>query len=99
MQGLDVEIKDSCGNTSLNNVSTFGFIEVVKYLFETCHANIEAKDGNGNAPIIDAAGNGHIEVVTMSYSISILCYASMSFEIFMSCLIYKLKSKINIILS
>ena len=40
-----------------------GHLEVVKYLHEECHANVEAKDKYGRTPIICASQSGHLEVV------------------------------------
>jgi hypothetical protein len=38
-------------------------LEVVKYLHEECHANIEAKDEGGKTPIMCASENGHLDIV------------------------------------
>jgi ankyrin repeat protein len=40
-----------------------GHLEVVKYLYEECHANVEAKDNDGYTPIICASINGYLEIV------------------------------------
>ena len=39
--GSNVEAKDNYGRTPINWASLNGRLEVVKYLYETCHANIE----------------------------------------------------------
>ena len=40
--------------------------EVVKYLYETCYANVETKDNIGNTPINYASENGYFEIVLKS---------------------------------
>ena len=37
LSGSNVEIKDKSGRTSINNASEKGHLEIVKYLYETCH--------------------------------------------------------------
>ena len=39
-----LNIEDDDGRTPINNASSNGKLEVVKYLYKTCHANVEAKD-------------------------------------------------------
>ena len=43
------------------------YFDIVKYLYETFHANIEAKDKNGNTPIDLASKRGHLEIVKSLY--------------------------------
>ena len=45
-----VVIKEKLFNEALHIVSKKGHIEVVKYLIEQCHANVEAKDDDGDTP-------------------------------------------------
>ena len=39
-----------------------GKLDVVKYLYETCHANVDTKDKDGRTPISNASLNDHPEV-------------------------------------
>ena len=43
--------------------SAKGHLDVVKYLHEECHADVETKDICGETPIICATDDGHIKVV------------------------------------
>ena len=40
-----------------------GHLEVIKYLFEQCHANVEANDGNGETHLFIASSNGHLDII------------------------------------
>ena len=40
-----------------------GHLEVVKYLVEKCHANVEAKDNDGCTPLRFALRHDHLGVV------------------------------------
>ena len=63
-RGANVEENyNSYGKTALIAASEEGHLEVVKYLVEQCHANVEAKDNDGYTPLIRASENGHLEVV------------------------------------
>ena len=42
--GLNIETKDYYGFTPINNASSNGLIEIVKYLYETYHVDVEQKD-------------------------------------------------------
>ena len=50
-------------NSLICRAATIGNIYIVKYLYETCHANVETKDNVGFTPINNASSNGHLEVV------------------------------------
>ena len=39
-ENCDVEIKDDNGHTALHRASSFGHLDVVKYLIEECHAKV-----------------------------------------------------------
>ena len=43
--------------------SCFDHLEIVKYLYETYHADVKTKNNDGNTPIDSASQNGHFEVV------------------------------------
>ena len=43
----DVETKDNNEYASINNASIKGHLEAVKYLYKTCHANVENKNEYG----------------------------------------------------
>ena len=47
----------------INYASQNGYLEIVKYLYETCHANVETKDNDEFTPIDNASENGYFEVV------------------------------------
>ena len=66
-----MEEKDKDGITSLHWPSRRGRIEVVKYLIEQCHANIEARDYRylGRTPLECAPQYSHTEVA-ISYIIA-----------------------------
>jgi ankyrin repeat protein len=51
----------------LIEASSNGHLEVVKYLYEECHANVEAKNNKGYTPIIYASQNGHLDIVKYLY--------------------------------
>ena len=57
----------------LCNVSEIGSLKIVKYLYETCHANVETKDECGKTPINIASSNGYLEIVKYLYE---LCHAN-----------------------
>ena len=64
-------------STPINNASYNDHLEVVKYLYETCHANIETKDRIGRTPINIASANGHLEIVKYLYE---TCHAKITKE-------------------
>ena len=50
----DVEAKNWIENTPINNASYYGYLEIVKYLHETCHTDVETKDDDIiNLEIVD----------------------------------------------
>ena len=51
----------------MNLASSEGQLEVVKYLYEIYHSDVETKDHNRNTPINNASENGHFEVVKYLY--------------------------------
>ena len=58
------DIKNINESISINTASENGLIEVVKYLYETCHADVEIKDNYyGCTPINNASNNTYREVV------------------------------------
>ena len=59
----NVETKGNYGRTPLNNPSANCHLDVVKYLYETCHANAETKNSFGWTPINLASVKGHVDVV------------------------------------
>ena len=63
----DVETKDWCGYTPINNASSNGHLDVVKYLYKKCHANVETRDDCGCTPISCASYKGNLEVVKYLY--------------------------------
>ena len=58
-----IETKDRKENTPISIASSNGNLDIVKYLYETCHANIETKDKDGNTPISWASYFGYHEIV------------------------------------
>ena len=57
----------------INNCDTIykaaknGHLEIIEYLHEACHVNVETKDNNGYTLIDHAAYYGHLEVVKYLY--------------------------------
>ena len=51
------------GKYAINIVSVTGDLEVVKYLYETCHADVETKDENGQAQLNQASINGYLDIL------------------------------------
>jgi hypothetical protein len=49
--------------TPLHVASEYGKVEIVKYLIEQCHANVEEKDNYGWTPLHIASARGKIKVV------------------------------------
>ena len=60
---LDVELKNSEGQTPVNVASLYGYLDIVKYLVENCHANADTQSKKFNSPLHNAAFNGHFGVV------------------------------------
>ena len=56
LSGSNIETKNERGSTPINRASFNGSIEVVKYLYETCHAKVDDKAIN------NASSNGHFEI-------------------------------------
>ena len=52
---------------ALSLASLRGHLEVVKYLYEKCHANVKTKDKYERTPINNASMNGRLEVVKYLY--------------------------------
>jgi ankyrin repeat protein len=51
------------GETPLHCASKHGKLKAVKYLVETCGADVHAANGNGCSPLHSASLNGYLEVV------------------------------------
>ena len=64
---MEFETKDKNGCTLINLASREGSIDIVKYLYETCHADVESKDDEGLTPINNASSEGYLEVVKYLY--------------------------------
>ena len=47
--------------------SNNGHLEVVKYLYETCHDDVETKDKDGCTPIRQKKKKSHLEIVKYLY--------------------------------
>ena len=60
---FNVNLVDFGGNTALHLASANGFIEVVKYLVNELHCDINAKNKSLSTPLSWAAFNGHKSVV------------------------------------
>ena len=67
----------SINNNLLCLESASGQLEIVKYLLEQCHENVETKDKNGHTPIYIASLNGHLDVVKYLYE---TCHANITEE-------------------
>ena len=59
------------------SATEYGHLDIVKYLYETCHADVETKDKDGFTPINYASSNGHLEVVKYLYE---TCHAKITKE-------------------
>ena len=72
--GSDIEmINEYDGCTSINSASQNGQLEVVKYLYETCHANTVTINVNGCTPMNNATIFGHLNIVKYLYE---TCHAN-----------------------
>jgi ankyrin repeat protein len=56
-----VNAKDDGGWTALHHASIYDKLEVIKYLIETCGANIHAVNMNGSTPLHSASRFGQLE--------------------------------------
>jgi ankyrin repeat protein len=61
--GFNIEANDSKGWTALHHASEHGHLEIVKYLFVTCHVNMEAKTNYGITPLNCAIRKGRLDIV------------------------------------
>ena len=61
------EEKDDSGITPINWASLVGNLEIVKYLYEKHHVDIEIESTTGDTPIISASFAGNLEVVKYLY--------------------------------
>ena len=66
--GSDAETEDDDGFTPINTASENGHLEVVKYLYETCYADVETKDNEGN---IFAESSIHVCIISVYEAISV----------------------------
>ena len=48
---------------AISSASSKGYLDIVRYLHETCHVDVETKDNNGRTPISIASLNGHLDIV------------------------------------
>ena len=60
---FNVNLTDFGGNTALHLASANGFLEVVKYLINELHCDLNVKNKSLSTPLIWAAYNGHKKVV------------------------------------
>ena len=51
------------GGTPLHTAAEFGHLDIVKYLIEECHCDLEAKDRYRNTPLHQAVRFGHLNIV------------------------------------
>ena len=58
---MHIETKDNDGNTPINNASKNGHLETIKYLYESCHVNVDIRDKYKQTSVFLATVNGHIE--------------------------------------
>ena len=54
---------------AINNASSNGHLEVAKYHYETCDADIETKDKYRWTPLSYASVNNHLEIVRYLYEV------------------------------
>ena len=50
-KGVGAEAKTDSGLTALHYASDKGHLEIVQYLIETCHVDMEAKDNDGETAL------------------------------------------------
>ena len=63
----NIETKNNDEFTPINNASTYGNLEVAKYIYENYHTDIDTKDNRGNTPVNSASKNGKHQVVKYLY--------------------------------
>ena len=63
--GIEVELKDSFGQTPLSLAAQNGHKAVIKLLLETNKADVNSKGNDGRTPLLWAAQNGHEVVVKL----------------------------------
>ena len=61
------EGKDESGIAPVNWASLVGHLEIVKYLYEKYHVDIETESSSGDTPIISASFAGNLDVVKYLY--------------------------------
>ena len=65
--GVDVRRDDSrfdgISTSALYDAASRGHLPVVRFLFETCGADVEKRDSQGNTAVFTAASKGHLDVL------------------------------------
>ena len=68
-----IEAKNDEGRTPLIIVAKRGHLDIVKYLCEVCHVDVETKEKSGFTAINGASFLGHLDIVKYLYE---TCYAN-----------------------
>jgi ankyrin repeat protein len=62
-KGIDTDAKGEDGGTALHAASTWGRLNTVQYLIETCHVHAEAKTNAGRTALHNACESGKLNIV------------------------------------
>ena len=64
-RGADVNARDNDGHAALHWASIFGRAETMRELLKRADPDINAQDGTGDTPLIDACMRGHLMAATL----------------------------------
>eukprot|EP00029_Vermamoeba_vermiformis_P003176 TRINITY_DN13551_c0_g1_i1.p1 TRINITY_DN13551_c0_g1~~TRINITY_DN13551_c0_g1_i1.p1 ORF type:complete len:167 (-),score=52.34 TRINITY_DN13551_c0_g1_i1:61-561(-) len=64
-KGADLELADTAGSRPLHLAAFNGKDDVVSWLIHDAKCDINARDADGNTPLIKAASRGHISTVKL----------------------------------
>ena len=74
-----VSSKKHCPYNLKMSIEKWGTVlEIVKYLYETCHADVETKNNYGSTPISIASLNDQLEIVKYLYE---TCHANVTNDV------------------
>ena len=64
-RGADVNARSNYGRTALHVASFNGHAEAMRELLKRADPDIDAQDGDGDTPLIDACSQGHLMAATL----------------------------------
>ena len=62
--GIDKDAKDNDKWTAMHYATWKGYLEILKYLIETCKVDKDAKTNEGNTALHIASRNDHLDIIT-----------------------------------